>query len=116
MRKSTKAVLLSMLLFPGTGHLYLKKYFSAAVLLSTATAAIYYLLKNTMENALEIAEKIHSTDTVLDVEMMSEMLSKQAANTADPLLSLSMIALLLCWLFGMFDSYRAGRIADEKDR
>jgi hypothetical protein len=32
MNKSTKAALLSTFVFPGAGHLYLKKYIPAAVL------------------------------------------------------------------------------------
>ena len=113
MKKSTKAVLLSALVFPGVGHIFLKKYIPGVALVAASCAAIYYLIAKTVERVLQITEKIQSDDAELDVMAITELVSKQSLGTEAILLNVATIAFIICWLIGVFDSYRVGCFQDK---
>ena len=46
MKKSTKAILLSALVFPGAGHLYLKAYWVGFTLISVTSVIVIYIVNN----------------------------------------------------------------------
>lgn len=113
MKKSTKAILLSALVFPGTGHFFLKKYIPGIILGSVSFAGIYYLISKSVERALEIAEKIQNGDTQIDIAAITELVSKQPMGTDAQLLNIATVALFICWIVGIVDSYRVGSNADK---
>ncbi len=113
MNKPMKAALLSAFVFPGVGHFLLKKYIPAAVLAGTAFAGLYFLIANTVERALQIAEKIQSGEVQPDVTTITELVSKQATGTEARLLNIAAVVLLISWLIGIADSYRVGRAQDK---
>jgi len=78
MSKSIKATLLSALVFPGLGHLLLKKYVAALLLGGTAFVSIYWLVSRVVERTLQISEKIQSGEVQLDATAITELISKQA--------------------------------------
>jgi uncharacterized membrane protein len=116
MQKSTKAVLLSALVFPGAGHLLLKKYRSAAVLVSVSFTGLYYLISNAIEKGVQIAEAIQSGAVAPDVAAITDLLSKQATGSEAQLVNLATVAVLICWIFGIVDAYRVGRTRDRQGR
>ena len=115
MKKSTKAVLLSALVFPGVGHIYLKKHISGTVLIGTAFAAIYFLVSITIEKALQITEKIQSGDIPLDIAAITESISKQSTGAEAQLVNLATATFIICWLIGIVDCYRQGRVREKTE-
>jgi hypothetical protein len=115
MKKSTKAVLLSTFVFPGLGHFVLNKYKHGIVLAGISFAGMYYLVSKTVEKALHIAEKIQSGDVRLDTEGIAELVSKQATGAETQLLDIATYTIIICWLIGIVDSYRAGSVQDKND-
>lgn len=113
MNKSTKAVLLSALVFPGTGHFFLKKYISGAVLVSAALGSLYYLITKTVEISLQITEKIQSGEVQLDVVGITELVSKQLSGAETQAYNIATAVLLISWLVGIIDSYRIGRVKNK---
>jgi hypothetical protein len=113
MKRSTKAALLSAFVFPGAGHVFLKKYIAGIVLAVTSFSAIYYIFNNALERALQISEKIQSGDIQLDVAAITELVSKQPAGAEAQLLNIATVAVTLCWLIGIVDAYRIGRLSDS---
>jgi len=114
-KRSTKAVLLSAFVFPGVGHIFLKKYKSAAVLGSVSFAGLYYLISTAVERALQITEKLQSGDVPLDVAAITELVSQQSAGTEAQLLNIATSALIICWIIGVIDSYRVGCAGNKPD-
>ncbi len=110
MKKSTKAVLLSALVFPGIGHIYLKKYTAGAFLAGSSFAAIYYLITKVMERAFEISEKVQSGDVPLDVEVITDLVSQQSTGADAQIMNIATTALVVFWVIGIVGSYRAGRV------
>ena len=115
MKKSTKAALLSALVFPGVGHLYLKKYRAGLLLAGGSFAAIYYLIAKAVETASEISEKIQSGAVPLDAEAITKLVSQQAGGTDAQMMNVATIALGICWVIGIVDSYRVGRARKKGD-
>ena len=116
MKKSTIAVLLSAFLFPGAGHFYLKKYIAGVLLVSTSFAAIYYFVSMAIDRALEISKKIQTGDIPLDIEAITESLTNTPNGSDLRLLNIAMTTLIICWLIGIIDSYRAGCVRDKNDK
>ena len=112
MKKSTKAVLFSALVFPGTGHLFLKKYLSGTLLIGAVLVAFYFLVTKAVEKAQHIADLITSGEIQPDIASVTEMITKSPTGSEGQLLNIATIALVIAWLIGIFDSYRVGRTQD----
>ncbi len=112
MKKSTKAALLSAFVFPGAGHIFLKKYIPGVALVGASLGGIYYLTSKTVEKGLRIAEIIQSGDVQLDVAAITELVSKQPTSTEAQLINIATVILIISWLIGIVDSYRVGRLQD----
>ncbi len=115
MKRSTKAVLLSAFVFPGIGHLYLKKFVIGILLSVGAATATYFIVSNAVSKALEIAKKIQSERLSLDVNAIAKLVSEQSPGTVGSSLSISTIALVVFWIVGIVDSYRLGRLVEKDD-
>jgi len=113
MKNSTKAVLLSALVFPGAGHFFLKKRIPGIILSGTAFAALYVVISNVVERALLIAQKIQSGDVQLDIAEITELVSRQPTGAEAQSLSIATTVLILLWVGGIADSYRVGHIQDK---
>lgn len=116
MKSSTKAVLLSLFLFPGSGHVYLKKYAVGGVLITASLAAIYYLLLAIVDKATRVSEMILSGEVRLDVISITQALSKQTTAADSQSLKVATAVLVVCFLVGILDAYRLGRASDKIDR
>lgn len=105
--------MLSALVFPGLGHLYLKKRLAGSVLIGASFAAIYYLISKAVANALQVVEKIQSGDVQLDVVAITELLSKQSTAAELQLENIATAVFIVCWIIGIVDSYRLGCARDK---
>ncbi|MBV1931377.1 MAG: hypothetical protein KUG71_06650 [Porticoccaceae bacterium] len=108
MTRSTKAALLSALIFPGAGHAFLKKYLQAMVLGLVSFISVYYLLSMAMEKALQISEKILVGEVPLDIAVITDLISGQAMESDMYRLNYATTAFIICWIIGVVDSYRVG--------
>ena len=115
MKKSTRSALLSALVFPGVGHLYLKQYIFAALLSIGAAVATYFIVWNALQVALELARSIEVGNVPPEIGAITELLSKQSIDS-DGSTKISMIALLIFWVIGVLDSFRVGHMLDKSDR
>ena len=108
MTPSSKAALISALVFPGGGHFYLKKHIVGALLTGISLVGVYLLFSTAMEAAQVISLKIQSGEIPLDMARIRAEIYKQSAASG----STTQIAtwlLGICWLVGIVDSFRLGR-------
>jgi hypothetical protein len=113
MKRSSKAALLSGLVFPGIGHMVLKHYLRGSVLMLSALVAFSVIVTVVIQRALIIVDRINSGDIPVETGAIAEMVSN-STNGADSLIqNISVIVLGACWLIGIIDSYRLG-IAQEE--
>lgn len=113
MNKSIKASLLSALLFPGAGHIFLKKYLLGTVLSASAIAALYVLIANAVVIAQQIVEKIQNGEIGLDAAAITAVMEKQPPGAESLLIDIATLVLIVSWLIAVVDSYRLGKIQDN---
>ena len=105
MKNTTKAVLLSALVFPGAGHIFLKKYFPAFGFIAAFAFLLSIVISALVERAETISQKILSGDIPLEINAISQALAEQSV-TGGQQTSFSGYALVFIWLFAMLDTYR----------
>lgn len=114
MSKSTKALLLSALVFPGIGHFFLRKHFRGAVLSILSIVCLYILVSNALEIAQDISTKIETGVIPLDVGKVEDALVEEQGSKAGALNTATYL-LEICWLVGVIDSFRIGRIQQKAE-
>src|SRR5215470_8379674 len=112
MSYSIKAALLSGLVFPGVGHLYLRRWWRGVLLAAGAAAVSYFLVSVAVNSAMDIAGKIQGGDVPPNVESISELVSK-ASQRDERSTDIATTILLALWVIGIVDSYREGRARDK---
>jgi hypothetical protein len=113
MIQAFKASLLSAFIFPGSGHLYLKKYFQGVLLTGFAVASLYFLLSDSIDIAQGILLKVQSGEIPLDLGKIAEAILNQPEEKTKTI-KLSTYVFVFTWLVGIFDSFRLGR-SQEND-
>ncbi len=113
MKKSTKAALLSGLVFPGIGHLVLKSYLRALGLVSLSLVAFSYLVNVAYRRATLIVDRMYSGDIALDATAIAAAASDAGASANGLAENFSLLVLAGCWLIGIIDSYRLGTVQDK---
>jgi len=113
MSKAIKAVMLSALVFPGSGHFYLKRFKGGAVLAGAALLALYVLVSKAVERALVISDRIQRGEIAPDIAAISEYVSRQSAGNEAQSINLATAVLIIAWLIGIIQAYRIGRSMDS---
>ena len=106
MNRSVKAALISALVFPGAGHLYLKRGARACLFLVPTLASVVVFLNDAMEQATEIAGQIMAGTMSADPVAMAARLEQQGGSALATVAATVMIA---CWIGATVDAYLLGR-------
>lgn len=112
MKRATKAVLLSALVFPGLGHLYLKRWAAGIVLSGVAAYAVYTIASVTMRIAMDVIHKIESSGLAPDIDTITALVTQQVTGS-EQATDMATIAFAACWLLGIVGSYLHGRAQDK---
>lgn len=113
MKTSNKAALLSFLVFPGVGHLYLKHYPSGLCLLLAAAAAFYYVVSHAVATALAVVDQVRSGAISPDITSMTTLMSQQTAGQ-EQTLNLVSLVLVVLWGISIATAYRLGQARDKE--
>lgn len=108
MDKAIKVALLSALIFPGIGHIFLKKHVAAAVFAGSAFICSYLLLAKVVENAIKIIEKIKPNE-LPDTEEIRELIALQLSQIDLISTNIISVILLLIWCVAAIDAYRIAK-------
>ncbi len=111
MKNSTKAVLLSLLVFPGAGHLYLKRGMRGLAFLAPALLAVLYIFNQAVDEANKIVGQLTSGAMPLDPAAMAAQIEQSGGNTT--LANVASAVMLICWIGSAVDAWwLANRGAD----
>lgn len=114
MKKSVKAVLLSALVFPGVGHLLLKKRIAGLVLISAASITVYLLFSQVLSASQSIVEKIQTGEVAADIVAISDLVHQQLSGNEGESMHNILMMFLVTWIVGMLDIIRIGRQIDKQ--
>ena len=108
MKRSLKAALLSGLIFPGIGHIFLREYFRGAVLVLMSLAALSGIVTTAYQHALPVVDQILNGDIPMESRAIAQAAADSASATDGAVENATGIFLVACWLAGIVDSYRIG--------
>jgi hypothetical protein len=106
MNRSVKAALISALVFPGAGHLYLKRGARACLFLLPTLASVVVFLNDAIEQATVIAGEIMAGKISADPVAMAARLEQQGGGT---LATTAATVMVVCWIGATVDAYLLGR-------
>ena len=114
MKKSTKAALLSGLVFPGVGNMYLKRWISGIVLAGVAGYSLYIIFSVMMRIALDLTAKIESGAVPSDLDSVTLLVSQQLVEV-EKITNTASLTLIACWVVGIVSAYFLGRAQDLRE-
>lgn len=112
MKRQSKALLLSALVFPGAGHLYLKHTLRGVTLMGLTTAGMAFILVRLMTRAMALVEDMLRGGGPLDPQGIAGLLANSATGAEALLLNIATYGVAILWIIGMVDSYRLGKNSD----
>ena len=107
MDRSLKAALLSALVFPGVGQLYLRRPLRALMFLAPALAAALYFSSAVLGPVFAIAHEIGAGTMALDPFLIQQRIEQSRIDTG--MLNLAALVMLVVWIASTVDAYLLGR-------
>jgi hypothetical protein len=109
MSRSTTAVLLSALVLPGAGHLYLKDFRRGVALMVISLACLWIVADRVMQEASSVFERLGSEGGAIDAGHVSELLAQTSSSSGSAAATVAAFVLAACWLAGIIDAYRLAK-------
>jgi hypothetical protein len=113
MTRSIKAALLSGLIFPGIGHMFLKQYLRGSVLMLSALAAMSVIVTEAINQALTIVDRINSGEIAVTTGSITELASMTNGGAEDSILSIAVVVVTGVWIICIVDSNINGIIQNK---
>ena len=107
MKPSIKAALISGLIFPGLGHLALRRGLRGCLFMVPAAIALFYLLARVLELASQLLAELNAGTLALDPVLILERV--HASGIDNPTSSTAALVCLLCWVGAVADALWLGR-------
>jgi hypothetical protein len=102
MKPPVRAALINAFLFPGVGHIHLKRVARGCIFLVPTLLAAIVFLSGAVDQANQIAEQILSAAIPLDPSAIAAQLERSSANT--PSMTISVYVLIGCWAASIADA------------
>ncbi|QYG08159.1 MULTISPECIES: DUF6677 family protein [unclassified Janthinobacterium] len=102
--KRNLALLLSALVFPGSGHFVLQRKARGCLFLVPALVALAIVLRQIMARLDQVMAQIDSGALPLDVQLIVEKVDALSANDG-PAMTLAMSVLVACWIGSLIDTW-----------
>ena len=113
MKKSSKALVLSGLVFPGLGQIILKRYKAAAVIMLAVAISFYKMLSIALEQANAIVNKVITQGGVLDMQAITDAATQATISTDNSTFKLYLWVIIVCWLISIVDAWVTGKKSTE---
>ncbi|GGY32634.1 hypothetical protein GCM10011297_01940 [Bacterioplanes sanyensis] len=112
-KESTKAVLLSTLVFPGMGHFYLKKPLAGVMLFGASTVCLFYILTTVVSVTKKVMANITVADLPLDIAQITELVQQSMAAVDGSSANTATWVLIVLWVIAALDAARLGRAVQQ---
>lgn len=108
MNRALAASLLNAFVFPGAGHIYLKRATRGLLFLAPSLVALFVLMERVLDTASDVAARVADGRISLDATAIATEVSRQGTlhGGATDLLS---AVLLACWIGSIVDGYFLAR-------
>ncbi|WP_426088137.1 hypothetical protein [Janthinobacterium sp. PSPC1-1] len=102
--KRNLALLLSALVFPGSGHFVLHRKARGCLFLVPALVALVMVLRQIMARLDQVMAQIDSGALPLDVQLIVEKVDALSANDG-PAMTVAVSVLVACWIGSLIDTW-----------
>jgi hypothetical protein len=109
MNLSMKGALLSGLVFPGIGHIFLKQYRRGTALIIASFVCLVVMIVNMVQKSLAVLEKLKIEGGVVDMDKINELVSQSSRHSDNFYFNLAVVIISFCWIFGIVDAYNIGK-------
>jgi hypothetical protein len=107
-KSAVKAALLSGIVFPGLGQLYLKRYKRGLAILIAVLLCLGIIIGTVVASALESLKAIERGGGIADMETVSNLARIDSVHSAIDI-NFILLFVLCCWVFSVVDAYRIGK-------
>ncbi len=115
MTRPMAALLLSTLVFPGTGHLYLKDYPRGIAVLAISLACLWVIADRVLQQASSVLTQLVSEGAVIDAGRLTDLVAQTSSGTGSLVVSTASLVLAGCWVIGIADTYRIARSQQDRN-
>ena len=109
MKKSTKALLCSIFLLPGSGHIILKKFKTGIVLITISLTALFIFVSHAVTIALLLSKKIINGELPSDLASITIAVNNHLSVSQTHYIEIASGVIIIIWLFAIIDVYRISK-------
>jgi TM2 domain-containing membrane protein YozV len=113
MTKSLKAALLSGLVCPGLGQIFLHRYRRGIILIALVLAGFTCIIVTAMGTALALMQQLELQGEAIDIATISR-LAAQSTTSASTLMYIGLFVIVCCWLFAILDACWIGKAGADQ--
>ena len=106
MSRSVSAALLSALVFPGAGQLYLRRRARACLFAIPAAACAYYFVSQMLARVMPMVDQISNGTMALDPVAIAAQLEQHGGSAR---MDIALAIMVLCWVASIVDAWWCGR-------
>ena len=116
MKTSSKATLLSALVFPGAGQLYLKRYRQGLIIMFIAIAGLGYIIWRATVLALSRVDNVMTKmqGGNVNLQELKDIVGTQSAFSS-PYDNIILLVVVCCWIVSVVDAYISGKRKDLQE-
>ena len=108
MNRSLSAALMSGLVFPGAGQIFLKRYLRGLCFIVPALGAAGYFVDGVLARAMPLVDRVMDGSIAPDPLLIAAELER-AGNVASSSMDIAATVMLVCWLASIADAWLLGR-------
>jgi hypothetical protein len=108
MKKAIKAALLSALVFPGVGQMYLKRYARGLIPMVLTLAGLGVWIVDATVRALRELDRIQIQGGLIDPNAIAAR-AAASSGSGEWYSPLILPMIIVCWLLSVIDAYRLGK-------
>jgi len=109
MNQAAKAALFNALLFPGLGHIYLKKYKRGIVFMTSVLTGMMFICWSVLQTAISILKETPLQNGTLDGALIAKMSMDAARSMTTAHFIWILPGIVLLWMLSIIDAYKIGK-------
>lgn len=109
MKQSVKAAILSALIFPGVGQIFVGYKKRGWSIIGINAALLYLIVGEIIQKAHQVIAEMQKNGSAMDIESISNATAKLSGFSGNIYLNSLLILFLISWCYSIFDAYRTGQ-------
>ena len=115
MHQSTKAALLSGLIFPGMGQLSTGNKKRGWIFVSAIIINIYLMINEIISEAQDVILDMQRKGMALDADNISKATSELSGFSENIYLNVLLVTFIIIWFISIVDAYKMGKLSSYKN-